>query len=354
MAKRRAKKPTGTSGRRRRRDDRPRAEGSTKAAAAKRHVPRGGADNGTARVSAPTRRPSKLAAKEFMGKNASPAVGKRARTQSASLIRAQAAQNTDLAGRIQHETVALIRGDIERCIRGGIAEIREEVKAALHVEARKAARWLSLHCKAERGALPSTAAPPESSDNASNPAVDAEYVDPQLSDAILKPASRTSRDDSRAYGVMREPNTSEGAGIRGSSERIVAEADAERQVVDDLYACGTDKPYDLLVLMFQAGAIASRGSSCDWDYSGKPFTWKTAYSELDRRTIDNIRKRLVGEDLFIIEPNPISVSEEAATKAKRKTRQISRGGYLTPRGEKVARDELARREQRKRSTDERK
>ncbi len=348
MVKKPLKKPRGMSGRPKRGDDRRRAELRTQSAEPKKQAQGGSVGSGTARVSATKKRPTSSAAKEVAGAKAAPTVDERAGTQSTSRIRVQAPQNSDLTGLIQHETVALIRGEVEECIRGGIAEIREEVTAALHAEARKVARWLSRHCKAVRGELSSTNVPPGNTDAASHLVADVEDRGPLSSDAIRNSSSRPARDDARADAATRETDATEVGRIGDRIERAGSETDADRRVIADLYRCRSEKPYDLLVLMYEAGAIASRSNSGEWDFSAKAFRWNQAYPELNRRTVDKIRKYLRGEDLFVIEPDPIPVSEEAANNAKRRTREISRGGYLTPRGARVAREEHAIRQARQR------
>jgi len=345
MAKKRPNKSSGTSGRLKRGDDVPRAKRSTQPADAKKAARGGSGGNGAARLQTTTKRPAASTAKPTTQGKASSAGGKRAQTQSTSRIRAQATQASDLKELIRREVAARIQGNVEEHLRGGIAAMREEVAAAVRVEAKKVARWISRYCKAARGELSNAEAQPSSSVCVSQSVADVEEHGIGSSDVIHNQSLNAMKDDAREDGVTRETDTAVGSGTHGIVGRERLEADAERQIIDDLYARGTDKPYDLLVLMLQAKAVASRNSSGEWEFTTEPFKWKTAYEQLDRRTVDKVREKLCGDDLFIIEPNPVPVSEEAAQNANRKKRTISRGGYLTPRGEKVARDELTRREE---------
>jgi hypothetical protein len=124
------------------------------------------------------------------------------------------------------------------------------------------------------------------------------------------------------------------AGIEGNS--IIALPEAKSNY-DQLYTHGVhhrQHPLRLILRMFEAGAIYGTGIDVTSE-RGTGFTWK--YSGMTPTTLRYKIRPMLEEKGFVDIPRRIPISD-AARRGKAKRRADAAGpGYLTPKGEAVAR-----------------
>jgi len=154
-------------------------------------------------------------------------------------------------------------------------------------------------------------------------------------DADARQDAKEDSDGQRYEGTgSAHAEREQSATTKSSSTTALSAPKADHVLLKDLGTHHRQLPLELILAMFEAGAIEGTSESQSTDRH-RGFSWNK--SPMDPRTLRNVIRPMLEELGFITIPCSVSVSEEAKLGPAKRKGPAAGPGYLTAKGEAVAR-----------------